>query len=263
MADVYATLADGGLRSEPIAITKVLFPDGHVDASWGTPHRVRVLSPPVTGEETRILHMNTISAEGTAGRSAIGCPTAAKTGTTSNLYDAWLDGYNSEYATAVWMGYPKHDVSMTDVHGEPQQGGYLPAEIWHTYMQPVTEGHPCAPLNESNAGIVYQPFFGHFATTGEAAAPLGESAVSPTSVAKPRHGHHAAPGAGHAEPGGRAEPGAGGTPRESAPAEPEAAPNTAPAEPQGEPPAGGGGNTGGGGGANGNSPKTGGTAPPG
>ena len=32
------------------------------------------------------------------------------------------------------MGYPNQRVSMTDVHGEPQQGGYLPAEIWHDYM---------------------------------------------------------------------------------------------------------------------------------
>ena len=197
----------------------------------------------MTGEETRILHLNTISAEGTAGRSAIGCPTAAKTGTTSNLYDAWLDGYNSEYATAVWMGYPKHDVSMTDIHGEPQQGGFLPAEIWHTYMQPVTEGHTCAPLNESNAGISYQPFFGKFATTGESVAPLGESVAVPApTVAKPTHGRHGAGhGAGQAEPGGGAEPGAGGAPRESAPAEPEAAPNNTPAEPHEAPATGGGG----------------------
>ena len=32
---------------------------------------------------------------------------------------------------------------MTDVQGEPQQGGYLPAEIWHAYMAAVTEGQPC------------------------------------------------------------------------------------------------------------------------
>ena len=37
MADVYATLADGGWRNTPIAITKVVFPDGHVDNNWGTP----------------------------------------------------------------------------------------------------------------------------------------------------------------------------------------------------------------------------------
>ena len=44
MANVYATLADGGWRNTPIAITKVVFPDGHVDTNWGKPHRVKVLS---------------------------------------------------------------------------------------------------------------------------------------------------------------------------------------------------------------------------
>ena len=44
MADVYATLADGGWRNTPIAITKVVFPDGRVDSNWGVPHRVKVLS---------------------------------------------------------------------------------------------------------------------------------------------------------------------------------------------------------------------------
>lgn len=172
MANVYATLADGGYRNSPIAIKKVVFPDGHVDSSWGTPHRVKVFGPGVTGEVTRILHLNVLG--GTAGKSAINCPTAAKTGTTSELVDAWLDGYNSEYSTVVWMGYPSRRVSMTDVHGQPQQGGYLPADIWHAYMAPVTEGHPCAPLDESNAGIEFQPFYGHYATEGQAQA--GEEA---------------------------------------------------------------------------------------
>src|ERR1019366_7640571 len=43
MADVYATLADGGWRNSPIAITKVTFPDGHVDSNWGQPPRTKVL----------------------------------------------------------------------------------------------------------------------------------------------------------------------------------------------------------------------------
>jgi penicillin-binding protein 1A len=168
MAEVYATLADGGYRNEPIAITKVVFPDGKVDSSWGTPHRERVLSTAITGEETAILHQNVLG--GTAGKSAIDCPTAAKTGTTSELYDAWLDGYNSRYATVVWMGYPKRNISMTDVHGQPQQGGYLPADIWHAYMSQVVEGQSCAPLNESSEGIEYKPFYGKYAATGLALA---------------------------------------------------------------------------------------------
>ncbi len=35
MADVYATLADGGYRNRPIAIAKVVFPDGHVQLQLG------------------------------------------------------------------------------------------------------------------------------------------------------------------------------------------------------------------------------------
>jgi penicillin-binding protein 1A len=164
MADVYATLADRGWRNSPIAITKVVFPDGHTDDNWGKPHRVKVLSEAITSEETSILEQNVQS--GTATRSAIRCPTAAKTGTTSELVDAWLDGYTPKYSTVVWMGYPNKRVSMTDVHGEPQQGGYLPAEIWHAYMSAVTEGKSCVPFPQAKESISYQPFFGKFATTG-------------------------------------------------------------------------------------------------
>lgn len=170
MADVYATLADGGWRNRPIAITKVVFPSGRVDASWGRPYRVKALSEGVTAEETNILHQNVLG--GTATRSAINCPTAAKTGTTSNLVDAWLDGYTPNYSTSVWMGYPNSLIPMTDVHGEPQQGGYLPAEIWHAYMSAVTEGEACAEFPSPKEQISYQPFFGKYASTG---ASTGES----------------------------------------------------------------------------------------
>jgi penicillin-binding protein 1A len=172
MADVYATLADGGWRNRPIAITKVVFPNGRVDSNWGQPHRAKVLSDGVTAEETSILHQNVLG--GTAVRSAIGCPTAAKTGTTSNLVDAWLDGYTPNYSTAVWMGYPNSLIPMTDVHGEPQQGGYLPAEIWHTYMSAVTEGEPCTEFPSPKEPISYQPFFGKYASTGAASSETSE-----------------------------------------------------------------------------------------
>jgi penicillin-binding protein 1A len=194
MADVYATLADGGWRNTPIAITKVSFPDGHVDNNWGQPHRVKVLSEAVTSEETSILHQNVLG--GTAVRSAIGCPTAAKTGTTSELVDAWLDGYTSNYSTVVWMGYPSTRVSMTSVHGEPQQGGALPAQIWHTYMTAVTEGKPCAPLPHSSETISYQPFYGKFATTGQS-QPFGESEQENEHAGAKHPKRHGAGGAGN------------------------------------------------------------------
>ncbi|HUA11446.1 MAG TPA: transglycosylase domain-containing protein [Solirubrobacteraceae bacterium] len=160
MADVYATLADGGWRNEPIAITKVVFPDGRVDANWGTPHRTKVLTDGVTSVETEILHDNVLG--GTAVRSAIRCYTAAKTGTTTELVDAWLDGYMPNYATSVWMGYPNSRVPMTDVQGEPQQGGALPAEIWKTYMEAVVEGQECEQFPQPTEPIEYHPFYGKY-----------------------------------------------------------------------------------------------------
>ena len=189
MADVYATLADGGWRNRPIAITKVVFPDGRVDTSWGTPHRVKVLSDGVTSEETNILHQNVLG--GTATRSAINCPTAAKTGTTSNLVDAWLDGYTPNYSTSVWMGYPNSLIPMTDVHGEPQQGGYLPAEIWHAYMAAVTEGEACTEFPTPKESLSYQPFFGKYASTGSSSGETGE-AESEKGKAAPAPSHRPA-----------------------------------------------------------------------
>ena len=204
MANVYATLADGGWRNSPIAITKVVFPDGHVDNNWGKPHRVKVLSESVTAEETKILKENVES--GTAGRSAISCPTAAKTGTTSELVDAWLDGYTPNYSTAVWMGYPTKRVSMTDVHGEPQQGGYLPAEIWHAYMSSVVEGKTCKEFQPAKEPISYQPFYGKFATTGQSRASgeseneESQSSKSETHAHKPERAGAGAPAAPQSHP---------------------------------------------------------------
>jgi penicillin-binding protein 1A len=275
MADVYATLADGGWRNTPIAITKVVFPEGRVDSSWGRPHRVKVLSDGVTAEETTILHENVLS--GTAVRSAIECPTAAKTGTTTELVDAWLDGYTPDYSTVVWMGYPTKRVPMTDVHGEAQQGGALPAVIWHDYMSGVV-GSRCVPFPAPTEPLVYQPFFGKYATTGQTSAP-SEAEVSPIpnkgkgkankpgrtpGAAGPAHG---SPGGGREAPGAGTEPPGAGGAQENPAAEPTPPPNTAAAEPRGggNPGAGGGGrgNAGGGGSGHGGGAGSGGTAPPG
>jgi penicillin-binding protein 1A len=213
MANVFATLADGGWRNTPIAITKVAFPDGHVDANWGQPHRVKVLSDGVTATETQILAANVQG--GTAVKSAISCPTAAKTGTTDELVDAWLDGYTPNYSTAVWMGYPSREVPMTSVHGEPQQGGRLPADIWHAYMAAVTEHQPCVPFPPATEAISYQPFFGKFATTGRSEA---ASERKPKNQHKSHNNNNHHSNEGHA--GGGAEPKAPARPPEKAPSAP-------------------------------------------
>ena len=88
------------------------------------PHRVKVLSDGVTAEETE--HPPRERARRHGRRSAINCPTAAKTGTTSKLIDAWLDGYTPNYSTVVWMGYPNKRV-VDDRRPRRAPAGRLPA----------------------------------------------------------------------------------------------------------------------------------------
>jgi penicillin-binding protein 1A len=194
MANVYTTIADGGYRNKQITITKVVFPNGRVDTSWGKPRRVQVLSSAATAVETEILQHNV--EYGTATLSAIGCPTAAKTGTTSNLVDAWLDGFTPGRTTVVWMGYSKADVSMTDVHGQAQFGGELPAQIWHNFMTQVV-APPCASFLSPTADpMTYLPFSGHYQQVGLASyvPSTGPTGATGAKGAKPGTGGTNAPG---------------------------------------------------------------------
>jgi penicillin-binding protein 1A len=177
MANVYATLADGGYRNKQTAITKVVFPGGKVDRHWGIPHRTKVLIDGATAEETKILAENIQS--GTAAAANITCPAAAKTGTTSNLKDAWLDGYTPNLSTVVWMGYTPQDIPMTDVHGAPQQGGALPAVIWHDYMSSIVPSTNCAQWPAVTEPLVYKPFSGLYEKQGGG----GPTAITSTTFA--------------------------------------------------------------------------------
>jgi penicillin-binding protein 1A len=157
MADAYATLASGGIRNKPIAITKVEFPDGKSE-DLGQPKRTRVFSDGVAYEVTKILKQNIQS--GTAAHANIGCPAAAKTGTTDNFNDAWLVGYTPHLATATWMGYPNALVSMPGV-----QGGSYPAAIWHDFMT-VAHGNDCSDFPQPKQPVHFSSFYGHYTSTG-------------------------------------------------------------------------------------------------
>jgi len=175
MADAYATLASGGVHHKPVAITKVVFPDGKVDNIGRNPGN-RVLTDGQAFEVTKILHENVLG--GTAVRSNVGCPSAAKTGTTSNFNDAWLVGYTPKLSTAVWVGYPNALISMLNVHGMgPMQGGSIPAMIWHDYMN-VAKGSYCGDFTPPTTPVVWAPFYGHYATTG-APGPQAPTTTTP------------------------------------------------------------------------------------
>ena len=99
-------------------IKKVIFPNGKVDkdAGWGKPKRKRVVSDGTAWTVTQVLYKNIRYGTGYP-NATLNRPSAGKTGTTENHADAWFDGYTPDLATVVWMGYPKGEISMTNVHG--------------------------------------------------------------------------------------------------------------------------------------------------
>jgi penicillin-binding protein 1A len=164
MARAYASIANGGERVKPIAITKVEHPDGKVD-ELGKPKKTKVFSDGVTSKATQILKDNMTQGTGTAAQ--IGCPAAGKTGTTDKNTDAWFVGFTPRLTTAVWVGYPNSTrIQMNNLHnGGPVDGGTFPAEIWGDYMK-VAKGGFCGDFEQPTEPFQPQPFFGKYSATG-------------------------------------------------------------------------------------------------
>ena len=135
LASAYATLAAGGIYSKPMAIRKVLLGNGKedTDAGWGEPLRTRAISPGVAYTVTQILEENMQYGTGTG--AYFGRPAAGKTGTTDNYADGWFCGYTPNLEATVWIGHPRGEVPMLNVHGIAVSGPTFPATIWKTFMQ--------------------------------------------------------------------------------------------------------------------------------
>ena len=171
MADAYATLAGGGIHHNPIAIRRVVFPDGRIDHPEH-PDPKRVVSEAVAYEVTQLLHDNITGGTGTAAYTGCGGQ-AGKTGTTDNYTDAWFAGYQPNLATVVWVGYPQsNDIEMVSVHGTTVFGGTFPAEIWHAVYE--NGGVPCEEFTAPEAPISWAPFYGKFTQSGPSSDSFGE-----------------------------------------------------------------------------------------
>jgi penicillin-binding protein 1A len=199
LSDAYATLAAGGVRHNPVAISRVVFPGGQVDRPEAADPR-RVISRAVAYQVTRLLHDNITEGTGTAAYT--GCPgQAGKTGTTDRETDAWFAGFQPNLTSVVWVGYPQSNaIEMTDVHGITVFGGTFPAEIWNSLYSEA--GVPCVEYTAPAEQISWAPFYGQFTASASApgsggAGAGGGGAPLPGSAAVGGYNPNAyAPGAG-------------------------------------------------------------------
>ena len=229
MSDAYATLADGGVHRNPVAIRKVEFPTGRVDHPEEADPK-RVLPENVAYEVTRILHDNITYGTGTAAYT--GCyGQAGKTGTVDNYTDAWFMGYQPNLSTGVWVGYPQSNaIEMTSVHGITVFGGTFPAEIWHAFY--TNAGIPCEDFPVPSEPIDWSSFFGSYTSSEPSNYDYSTYSNGATGGTTPKKGG----GGDKSYDPNLYAPGAGQEPAPPPPSPPPAPPS---------PPAGGGGGGGG------------------
>ncbi|MFN2472093.1 MAG: transglycosylase domain-containing protein [Gaiellaceae bacterium] len=164
MASAYATLAAGGIYSEPTAIKRVVLEGGRTpdpDAGWGVPVQRHVIHDWVAAEVTEILEDNVEGGTGT--NAGFGRPAAGKTGTTDRHSDAWFCGYTPQLSTTVWVGYPESNLSMENVHGISVAGGTFPAEIWRRFMTAASTGTPLLDFRPARGIPQWREFDGQYA----------------------------------------------------------------------------------------------------
>jgi penicillin-binding protein 1A len=204
MASAYTTLAAGGVYSRPMAIRKVVLPNGKVDdqAGWGKPDRKRVISDGVAYEVTRILAENVVGGTGVGARLSDRVA-AGKTGTTENHADAWFCGFTPQLEATVWVGFPSAEIPMTSVHGISVAGGTFPATIWHQFMAAALWKAPALNFPQPKRYPTFVSWHGQWAYSG---AGYDSQSSSPSSSTTSATTTSARPGTTHARPGTTAPP---------------------------------------------------------
>jgi penicillin-binding protein 1A len=162
MASVYATLAAGGVYSRPLAIRRVVFPGGRTDTSWDEVQRDRVIPDWVAATVTRVLEENMLHGTG-VGAHVAGRVDAGKTGTTDDYADAWFCGYTPSLEATVWIGYPRGEIPMLDVHGAAVSGPTLPATAWRLFIQRASAGSSSLTFPAPQSAAQFAPWNGAYA----------------------------------------------------------------------------------------------------
>jgi len=186
MASAYATLAAGGIYSKPMAITKVVLPNGKVDtdAGWGKPQRERVVPDWVAETVTKVLEQNMLY--GTGRNAHVSNHTdAGKTGTTDNYADAWFCGYTPHLEATVWIGYPQGEIPMLDVHGSVVSGPTLPAQVWHAFMGTAIGNRPDVPFPSAQTPSAFTSWRGQWEFGGAYGVTSTTTTVADTTPAPP------------------------------------------------------------------------------
>ncbi len=188
IARAYSTLANGGVRTIPLAVKQVIDQRSQVLEKRNV--RVKkVISPRVAFMMNHLL--KGVLDRGTgrgARRMGFTRPAAGKTGTTNDTRDAWFAGYTPDLLAVVWVGFDRQsELGLT--------GAQAALPIWTEFMKKATAGSPLTDFNPP-PGIEFievDPLSGYRATPNcprvvreaffKSEAPLAFCPLHPSPVA--------------------------------------------------------------------------------
>lgn len=133
IASAYATIANLGLKVDPLSIIQIEDYSGKVIKD-NIPQKKKVFK-----EETcyvLINMMEEVIKRGTGWNAKIGRPAAGKTGTTDDFVDAWFIGFTPDLVTAVYIGNDDRKPL-----GNKMTGGVIAAPIWAKFMKNALENN--------------------------------------------------------------------------------------------------------------------------
>ena len=158
MATAYGVFANGGVKVEPYGIERVETSTGRIIYQANNSYK-RILDVKTVAYMVEMLKQ--VVKHGTGRGSAIGRPSAGKTGTTDSYKDAWFMGFTPDIVTGVWVG-------NDDNTSTPNlTGGSLPALIWRDYMAIATKDKPV--VNFMYPDIIVDEFNDESKKSGELA----------------------------------------------------------------------------------------------
>jgi penicillin-binding protein 1C len=142
LTGAYATMANGGRRIPPVAITRIVDHTGNVVYEYEAPAGDQVLRPEHAFLISSILSDNQARTPAFGPNSVLNLPfqAAAKTGTTNDFRDNWTVGYTPDVAVGVWVGNPDY----TPMRNTSGLTGAAPiwAEVMQAAIQQLTGGNP-------------------------------------------------------------------------------------------------------------------------
>ncbi|WP_434315360.1 transglycosylase domain-containing protein [Leifsonia sp. P73] len=141
MAAAFAGIANEGVYCAPIAIDRIVAPDG-AEVPVPASSCSEAVSPEVAATMASALQSVTRGGTGSASNPNDGVPVFGKTGTTDSEKDTWFVGSTTRLTTAVWVGNVTGDVSLRRTKVGGIQADQLRHRVWKQYMTAANTVHP-------------------------------------------------------------------------------------------------------------------------